>query len=197
NMEPGDMRIVIPSVVLLVLLASGCENQNDVTASNAEQCKAAEEKGLIEFAEKACEQAWHDAESDRLGPEIQSERLYNLARIKRKLNAYIEADKLIRQALTIEETVSGTSSPAYGQRLVELSLSLIGQGKLIEGAKTLDQALNIVDQFSEENKKTTANILMHFASRLRDTDQAQLANRFELKAKELKAKKQSDTGQTN
>ena len=191
------MRTVTTNVVLLVLLASGCENQSELTASDAEQCKVAEEKGLIEFAEKACERAWYDVEADRLSPDIQSERLYNLARIKRKLNAYVEADKLIRQALTIEETVSGPNSPAYGQRLVELSLSLVGQGKLTEGAKTLERVLDIVDQFSEKDKKTTANIFMHFSSRLRNTDQTQLAKQFELKAKELKAMKQSDAGQTN
>lgn len=181
------MRIVIPSVVLLSLLASGCENQSDTTASNAEQCKVAEEKGLIEFAETACEKAWHEAESDHLSPDIQSERLYNLARIKRKLNAYAEADKIIRQSLAIEETVSGPNSSAYGQRLVELSLCLAGQKKLTEGAKTLERVLYIVDQFSEKDKHITANILTHFASRLRDTDQTQLASRFKMKANELKA----------
>ena len=191
------MRIATINIVLLVLLTSGCENQSELTASDAEQCKVAEEKGLIEFAETACERAWYDVESESLSPDVQSERLYNLARIKRKLNAYVEADKLIRQSLTIEETVSGSNSPAYGQRLVELSLSLVGQGKLTEGANILERVLNIVDQFSVKDKKTTANIFMHCSSRLRNTDQTQLAKRFELKAKELKVIKQSDAGQTN
>jgi tetratricopeptide (TPR) repeat protein len=181
------MRIVILNVVLLVFLVSGCESQSQISANHAKRCEIAEQKGLIDVAEVACESAWYDVESDSLAPEIQSERLYNLARIKRQLNHYVEADKLIRQALTIEETVSGTNSPAYGQRLVELSLSLAGQGKLTEGAKALEHVLDIVDRFSAKEQFSTANIFIHYASRLRNTDQTQLASRFELKAAELKA----------
>jgi len=191
------MHKVTPSVVLLALLSSGCENQSQLSASHAKVCEVAEQKGLLEAAEEYCQRAWFDVESDRLAPETQSARLYNLARIKRQLNAYMEADKLIRQALTIEETVSGMNSPAYGQRLVELSLCLAGQEKLAEGASTLERALEIDDQFPEKDQDSTANILSYYASRIRNTDQAQLANRFELKATELRAIKQSDAGQTD
>lgn len=191
------MRILTPIVVLSLLVSSSCATQSQLSATYARKCEDAERKGVINLAEMACERAWLGVDSKSLDPKTQSERLYNLARIKRQLKSYVEADKFIRQALTIEETVSGPDSTAYGLRLVELSLCLAGQGNLNEGSSTLEPVLKIVDQFSENDRVSTANIFKHYASRLRNTNQKQLASRFELKATELKAIKQSGAGNSN
>ena len=114
-------------VVVLSLFVSACESEDHRSAAYAEKCKEAEQKGFLEGAEQLCQSAWFDVDSSRLPPEIQSERLYDLGRIKRQLHKFAEAEPLLRQALTIEEGISGRTSPAYGLRLMELSLVLAGQ----------------------------------------------------------------------
>lgn len=187
------MKLDPSGIVLLSLLVSGCATQSQLSASYAKKCEDAELKGVINLAELACERAWFGVDAKSLDPEIQSERLYNLARIKRQLKHYEVANNFIRQSLTIEETVTAPNSTAYGLRLVELSLSLAGQGKFTEGASALARVLQVVDQFSVKDQDSTANILKHYASILRNTDQKQLAIRFEQKATELKAYKNQGT----
>lgn len=183
------MRIVTPSSFLLVSLASGCATQAQFSADYASKCEDAERRGVINLAEAACERAWLGVDSSSLDSNVQSERLYNLARIKRQLEQYAEANKYIRQSLAIEETVSGINSPAYGLRLVELSLCLAGQGRFTEGVNALESVLSIVDRFSEKDRASTANIFRYYSSRINNTEQMQLANQFKDKAKELKTLK--------
>ncbi|MCK5479741.1 MAG: hypothetical protein KAJ06_01295, partial [Gammaproteobacteria bacterium] len=178
-------------------LASACESEGRRSATYAEKCKDAERKGALEAAEQLCQSAWFDVDSSRLPPEIQSERLYDLGRIKRQLSKFAEAEPLIREALVVEETVSGRNSPVYGRLLVELSLDLAGQAKWVEGAAFLEPVLQIADRLPEQERLSAASVLKNYASRLRNTGQAELAGRFELKATELKAIKQSDAGQTD
>jgi hypothetical protein len=191
------MKRVSSLAVALTLLASACENEGHRSAVYAEKCKEAEQKGFIETAEQLCESAWIDVDSSRLSPAIRSQRLYDLGRIKRQRGKFAEAEPLIREALAIEETVSGHTGPAYGRLLIELSLVLAGQAKWIEGATFLEPVVQIADRLPERERLAAANALKHYASRLRDTDQAELASRFELKAAELKAIQQHDAGQTD
>ncbi len=167
------------------------------SAVYAEKCKKAVQKGLLDIAEEACSSAWYDVESDRLAPEIQSERLYELGRIMRQSGKFVEAEPLLQQALVIEKAVSGHSSPAYGRRLLELSLIMAGQARWAEGAVFLEPVLQIADRFPERERLAAINVLKHYATRLRDAGQAELANRFELKATELRTIKQSDAGLTD
>jgi len=180
------MKITTSTVVLLALLGSACESESRRSAVYAEKCKEAEQKGFLEGAEQLCESAWVDVDNDRLAPAIQSERLYDLGRIKRQLGKFAEAEPLVRQALAIEESVSGKTSPAYGLRLTELSLILAGQGKWEEGADYLEEVLVIVNQFPEQQRRAAANVLNHFGKRLQNTHQKQLAKRFRAKAAELR-----------
>ena len=184
-------------VVVLSLFVSACESEDHRSAAYAEKCKEAEQKGFLEGAEQLCQSAWFDVDSSRLPAEIQSERLYDLGRIKRQLNKFAEAESLMREALAVEETVSGRTSPVYGRLLVELSLVLAGQAKWVEGAAFLEPVLQIADRLPEQERLSAASVLKNYASRLRNTGQAELAGRFELKATELKAIKQSDAGQTD
>ena len=183
-------------VVVLALFVSACESEDHRSAAYAEKCKEAEQKGFLEGAEQLCQSAWFDVDSSRLPAEIQSERLYDLGRIKRQLNKFAEAESLMREALAVEETVSGRNSPVYGLRLVELSLDLAGQGKWSEGAESLEGVLKIVDRFPEQQRRSAANVLQHFASRLQGGEQAELAKRFERRAIELKAAEKANAGQT-
>jgi len=191
------MKRVSPLAVALTLLVSACENESQRSAVYAEKCKEAERKGFLEAAEELCENAWMDVDNNRLGPEIQSQRLYDLGRIKRQSSKYAEAEPLLRQALAIEEAVSGPVSIASGLRRFELSLVMAGQDRWAEGAEILAGILETVDRFPQREKMESANTFKHYASRLRNTDQAELASLFELKATELSAIKQTDAGQAD
>lgn len=192
-----NIKTVASLAVAFALIASACESENHRSAVYAEKCKESERKGFLEAAEQLCQSAWVDVDNDRLAPEIQSERLYYLGRIKRQLGKFTEAEPLIREALAVEDTVSGRASPVYGRLLIELSLVLAGQAKWVEGAAFLVPVLEIADRLPERERLAAANALKHYASRLRDTDQAELASRFELKATELRAIKQNEAGQTD
>ncbi len=182
-----QMKSLTSLAVILSLLVSACESEDHRSAVYAEKCKEAERKGFLEAAEQLCQNAWVDVDNNRLGPEIRSQRLYDLGRIKRQSGKYAEAEPLLRQALAIEEAVSGPVSMASGLRRMELSLVMAGQETWAEGAELLTGMLKTVDQFPQRERLTAANTLKHYASRLRDTDQAELASLFELKATELRA----------
>jgi len=168
-----------------VVVASACESQSQRSAIYAKKCKQFVDKGFLDVAEETCSKAWFDVESDHLEPVIQSQRLYDLASIMRQRQKYVEAEPLLRQALTIEETVSGRSSIAYGQRLLELSLIMAGQAKWSEGSTFLEPLLLIADQFSKQDQLSTANTFKQYALRLQNSDLAPLANAFQNKASAL------------
>jgi hypothetical protein len=157
------MRITTPVVVIVALLGSACESQSQRSAEDAEKCREAERKGFPETAEPLCESAWFDVDSTRLAPVIQSQRLYDLGRIKRKLGKHAEAEPLLRQALVAEESVSESTSPACGVRRVELSLVLAGQAKWVEGAAVLEPVLQIVDRFPERAASAPVSLTRNHA----------------------------------
>ena len=179
------MKIKYLNIVILSLLSGACATQSQRSADYAKICIDAEARGAIHLAEENCERAWHEFNNNDLKANVQSQRLYDLARIKRQLNKFIDAEQYIRQSLAIEQRVSGENSSDYGLRLVELSLAIAGQGDYSKAAITVEPVLNVVDQFSALDKKRTINVLKHFASRLRNTDQQQLATRFTAKVIEL------------
>ena len=176
------MRKIRLMIVISALLASACESQNQRSASYAEKCKELELKGFLNIAEDMCASAWFDVESDSLTPTIQSQRLYDLGRIMRQRQKYVEAEPLLLQSMEIEETVSGSTSTAYGQRLMELSLVKAGQSNWVEGTVFLEPLMEIADQFSKQDQIAVANILKHYAAKLSNTDRASLAKQFESKA---------------
>lgn len=171
-------------VAIVALLASACENQDQLSAAYAEQCKQALRKGLLATAQQACYNAWYDVESDNLAPGIQSERLYELGRIMRQRREYAEAEPLLRQALVIEKAVSGLTSAAYGRRLLELSLIKAGQAQWAEGGRILADVLGTIDQLPNRDKLAVKNVLKRYAMHLQKTDPA-LAAWFERKAARL------------
>ncbi|MFT5674899.1 MAG: tetratricopeptide (TPR) repeat protein [Paraglaciecola sp.] len=170
---------------MLSLLSSACVTQSQRSADYTRVCIDAEVRGAIYLAEANCERSWFGIDNSNLKPNVRSEKLYDLARIKRQLNKYIEAEKYIQQALEIEQTVTGANNPEYALRLVELSLSIAGQGDFPKAAITLEPVLNVIDQFAPQDKKRTVNVLKHRSSRIQHAEQHQLAERFKLKVLEL------------
>jgi len=182
------MKLPISLGLLVLALLSACANPlNRATSDNyAETCAVAESNGKLEVAEQACYRALANVDMGNLGPELKSQRLYNLGRIKRQMSKFSEAESLFKESLQIEEKLSGPGGVKIGRRLVELSVSLAGQDKWSEGAQYLERFLPIADQFSGQQRAYSAEVLMQYSKRLRNTNQQPLAERFETKALALR-----------
>jgi tetratricopeptide (TPR) repeat protein len=182
------MKITRIIIVTSALALAGCANPiNRVTSDNyAETCATAEQNGRLQVAEEACYRALVNVDWGNLGPELKSQRLYNLGRIKRRLAKFSEAEQLFKESLAIEEKLSNPTDPKIGRRLVELSVSLAGQDKWREGAKYLERALTIAPQFSGQERSYTAEVLKQYGKHLRTENQTALAEQFENTASALR-----------
>jgi hypothetical protein len=178
-----NVLIAVPLALLLV----ACDRQAARMDEAAEKCVEAFHAGAVELAEELCTTALGDNEGADLEPEIRSERLYRLGHIKRTQAKYPEAQELIAQSLAIEEARAESDSFPVGQRLLEMSLILAGQGQWEEGALFLERALPFAGQFTEKQQVSMTNVLKHFARRLEQAGRTGLAERFRTAAAELES----------
>lgn len=182
------MKIAQITIMASALTLAGCANPiNRVTSDNyAETCATAEQNGRLQVAEEACYRALVNVDRGNLGPELKSQRLYNLGRIKRQLAKFSEAEQLFKESLATEEKLSNLKDPKIGRRLVELAVSLAGQDKWREGAQYLKKVLPIAPQFSGQERSYTAEVLKQYGKHLRAGNQTPLAEQFENTAEALR-----------
>lgn len=179
------MRKTTQALLLLSILITACESQRTVFDKQVQICDLAEHKGIMETAVEACTSALEIALSNKFSPADQSLALYKLASLKRKQSDYVEAESLLKKSITIEEQKKSPSELQLGHRLLELSLSLAGQGRWDEGSKMLQRLLPIAKQFSDKERTITVNILKHYAVQLKQIRQTELAMMFEDQAKKM------------
>lgn len=174
------MKPSIPLALLVTATLSACANPiNRVTSDNyAETCAVAENNGRFEVAEQACYRALVNVDMGNLGPELKSQRLYNLGRIKLRLKKFSEAEQLFKESLAIEEKLSAAADVKIGRRLVVLSVSLAGQDKWADGVQYIERVLPIASQFTGQDRAHTAEMLIQYSKRLRAMNQAATADRF-------------------
>lgn len=182
------MKVPFPILLMAALLVGGCANPiNRATSDNyRETCAVAESNGRLDVAEEACYRALVNVDWGKLGPELKSQALYNLARIKRRLSRFGEAEQLLKESLAIEEKLPAPSEQKIGRRLVELSVSLAGQDKWSEGARFLERALPLTDTFSARERAYAGEVFAQYGKRLTGTADSALAARFEAKAVALR-----------
>jgi len=179
-------RILI--VVALSGLASACDNVASRLEAEAKICERALEIGDLELAEETCQRALGDAGGDTLAPQVRSERLYRLARIKRQRSRYAEAAELLSQSLALEQTLSGSGSQQVASRRLEMSLILAGQGQWQEGALLLEQTVPIAGQLNDKEQASLVNVLQHYAAQLQKSQQTEQASRLQAAAASLEKK---------
>ena len=178
----------------VVFLASCANPVNRVTSDrDAETCVTAERDRRLDVAEEACYRALVNVDLGNLGPELKSQRLYNLARIKRLRSKPAEAEDLLKQSLALEEKLSSPTDPKIGQRLIELSLNLAAQNKWSEGRQYLERALPVSDQLLASGSRNTAEVrkfvilvLTAYGEHFRNANQPRVAERFEKEAAALR-----------
>ena len=183
------MNYSFPVAALVAVFLGACANPiNRATFDNySETCAVAESNGRLDVAEEACYRALVNTDWGNLGPELKSQALYNLGRIKRGLSKFGEAEQLFKESLAIEEKLPVPSEQKIGRRLLELSVSLAAQDKWSDGARYLERVLPLTEKFSPREQAYASEVLSqygrHLAAGATDSD---LAARFEAKAKALR-----------
>lgn len=177
--------------LLLVLIVSfqvvACANPLNFATSNrySDACTEAERNGRLDVAEQMCYRALVNVDWGNLGPELKSDKLYNLAKIKRKLEKYDEAISLFQQSLEIEETLSGKTSAKTGRRIAELALIYAEQKRYENGIPLVQRLSSIAEQYGGSERVTVGFIHYHYSEWLRKNNQVALADSFAQKAANL------------
>jgi len=183
-------RRVIISFALISLAGCVSNPLNRVTSDRySETCSVAERHGNLGVAEEACYRALVNTYWGNLGDELKSEKLYNLARIKRQLSKFSEAESLLEQSLEIEEARSEVVNEKIGRRLVELSINLAAMGRWEEGALSLERVVPIADQYSGSEKDTIIMVFIEYGKHFSQSEQEKKANQFISQARNLQRNK--------
>jgi hypothetical protein len=92
--------------------------------------------------------------------------MYNLARIKRKLYKFDEAERLYKDSLIIEEKQTLQSSEKIGRRLAELAILYQQRGNMNNGVPYVQRLYPLADIFTGSEKKTVAAIFYFYSLEL-------------------------------
>ena len=173
--------------VFAALLLAGCANPLNRATSDryAEQCASANAAGRLSEAEQACYRAAVNVDWGNLGPELKSQRMYNLGLIKRKTGKFSEAEFLLRESLGIEETLTGNSSLKVARRLVELSATLAELKRWDDGLPYLKRVVSINPAFAGNERDFTRLVYTEYSKALRQLGKPEDALAFEDAARGL------------
>ena len=169
--------------IFLAFLVTSCANPlNQATSERyGEACVEAERNNRLRVAEQACYRALVNVDWGRLGDFQKSQRMYNLARIKRKLNKFDEAEKLYKDSLAIEEKLPQRSNENIGRRFAELAILYEQCGQIQDGLPYVHRLYPLADVYRGSEQKTVAAVFYVYSLELKKqekSDEAQtLANK--------------------
>lgn len=170
--------------ILVVLSIAGCANPlNRATSDNyAQTCAAAESAGRLDVAEEACYKAVVNIEWGNLGDELKSERLYNLARVERRLGKLDESEKYFVETIKIEEGLNPARPERMGRRLAELAAIYYEQKQFSRAAPYLERLLPLSSLYTGKEQQFVAQLFHFYAIELGTTD---LSHRLKAASVEL------------
>lgn len=170
--------------ILFAALIAGCANPiNKVTSDNyAVTCADAERAGRLDVAEEACYRATVNVEWGNLGDDLKSERMYNLARIKRRLGKLDEAEKYFIETIRIEDSITPKRPERLGRRLAELSAIYYEQKQFSKASPYLEQLLQISPLYKGKERDFLANLFHFYSVELGGTE---LSTKLKLASVEL------------
>ena len=175
------------AVTCLTLALAGCYNPlNAVTADRyARTCRDAQASGRLEVAEEACRRALINVRIGHLGPEAESQELYNLGQIKRQLGKFAEAEEFYRESLKVQETISPLDEVKIGRRLAELAIVMGQQKKFKEAWPTLTRLLPLAERYSGQERVVVKKIFEVYGVEYRKLGMDSEASQLEQKMKVL------------
>jgi tetratricopeptide (TPR) repeat protein len=178
------MNVSRKIIISFVAVLSACANPlNQATSDRySESCALAEQDGRLTVAEEACYRAAVNVDWGNLGDIERSQKLYNLARIKRQLRKFDEAEKLYKDSLAIEEKLPQLSNEKIGRRLVELAITYSQEKKYGEGVPYVERLFLLADTYQGNEKKTVAAIFYVYSQELPSISTAEVRNKLERKS---------------
>jgi tetratricopeptide (TPR) repeat protein len=158
------------AALAFAFLLTGCYNPvNHTTANRYEQmCREAEADGRLGAAEEACRRAVINVRVGHVGPAAESQALYNLGRIQRRLGKLDEAEQALKESLKIEDTVSPPDPARTGRRLAEIA-AIHGQtARFKEAWPYLERLIPIAPVYAGQERTFVKRILDHYAQKYRE-----------------------------
>jgi tetratricopeptide (TPR) repeat protein len=180
------MRVGI-GMTVVTLTVTGCYNPlNAVTADRyAQTCRDAEASGRLEVAEEACRRALINVRIGHLGPEAESQALYNLGKTKRGLRKFAEAEEFYRESLKVQEVLSPPDELKVGRRLAELAIVMHQQSKFKEAWPVLNRLLPIAERYSGQERVVVKKIFEVYGMEYKKLGMQSEASQLEEKMKAL------------
>jgi hypothetical protein len=171
-------RFLILSAAV-VAIAGGCANPiNRVTYDNyKDQCS----QGI----EEACYRAWVNTRIGALGPELESQALYNWGLQRTRQKKYAEAEEPLLASLKLEEGLSVRSDERIGRRLAQLAIATGQQGKIDAGLVYMDRLLPLMSLYQGHERRVVAALCALYAEDLRKRGETARAQSYEAKVNEL------------
>ncbi|MEN6464038.1 MAG: tetratricopeptide repeat protein [Syntrophaceae bacterium] len=156
-------------LVLFISAATGCANplHQATSIDYGDQCRKAEIAGRLDIAEQACYRALVNVDWGNLGEEQKSMRMYNLARIKRKLGKYDEAERLLKDSLAIEEKQAEPSNERIGRRLAELAILYGQKEQYLKGLPYVEKLYSFADIYKGNERETIALIFFAYSAEIK------------------------------
>ena len=154
------------SLIVSLLVFSGCENYSSQYETQMNVCAKGEEFGVLVAAVEACQIAADIAETHDFSPALRSQAFLKLASLKRKQGKYFQAENLLRKIITFEKQQHKPDNEIVSVSLLELSLSLAGQSQWNEGADILTSLMSVINELPESKKIVAKNTLEQYSIQL-------------------------------
>jgi tetratricopeptide (TPR) repeat protein len=151
------------------LLLAGCYNPvNEATANRyAQMCREAEADGRLGGAEEACRRALINVRIGHLGAAAESQALYNLGRLKRKMQKFNEAEELLKESLKVQETISPADQARIGRRLAEIAAVYGQTSRYKDGWPFVQRLMPFPTNYSGQERVFVKLIFQTYAQELR------------------------------
>ena len=165
--------------VAAIVLAAGCANPiNRVTYDRyKDMCN--------QGAEEACYRAWVNTRIGMLGPELESQALYNWGVERTRQRKYAEAEEPLLASLKLEEGLEVRSDERIGRRLAQLAIAAVQQGKIDAGLIYMERLIPLVNLYQGHERRVVAALCAGYSEELRKRGEAERAQSYEAKVQEL------------
>ncbi len=172
------MKRLLP-ISIIALALTGCANPlNRITMERyARTCADAARTGQLEIAEEACRRAYINTRIGNLGPELESQELYNLARIEKQLLKFVEAEEYYKESLRLQESLPAPDPIKIGRRLTDLSIVYWDQKKYKDAWPFLSRIIPIADSYTGKERSTVKLVFNKYAE---EYDRLQMSAEAEL-----------------
>ncbi len=171
----------------LACLLAGCYNPvNHATANRYDQmCREAEADGRLGDAEEACRRAVINVRIGHVGTAAESQALYNLGRVKRRVGKFAEAEQALKESLKVQEAISPPDQARIGRRLAELAAVYGQTSRYREGWPFVERLLPISSIYSGPERDFAKLIFKLFADEYRKLGMQNETAQLEEKLKAL------------